>query len=176
MLTNKQIANGLITGALSVEPLTDKQIQLTGIDLTLGNEFTVTSLKEGETFVRPYNFEDSKKVTATKSSGTYMLSPGSFVLAHTKEVVKLDNQHCARLNGKSTLARHGVQVHMTADNIHPGWDGTIVLEITNVGNYPILLEENMPIASISFTKLNEPVDLDKYCSKYQGQQGAQIAK
>jgi dCTP deaminase len=41
-----------------------------------------------------------------------------------------------------------VLVHFTAPAIHPGFDGTITLEIINLGPSRFILHPNMPIAQL----------------------------
>ncbi|ESC71964.1 deoxycytidine triphosphate deaminase [Salmonella enterica subsp. enterica serovar Newport str. WA_14881] len=38
------------------------------------------------------------------------------------------------LDGRSSLARLGLMVHVTAHRIDPGWSGCIVLEFTTPGS------------------------------------------
>jgi dCTP deaminase len=54
----------------------------------------------------------------------------------------------ARVEGKSSLARCGLLVHFTAPTIHAGFEGTITLEMINLGAYPILLYPGMEISQL----------------------------
>lgn len=45
----------------------------------------------------------------------------------------------ARVEGRSTLARLGVTVHLTAPTIHAGFDGVIALEVKNAGDLRVAL-------------------------------------
>ena len=68
-----------------------------------------------------------------------MLHPGEFALGHTAETVGCPDDIVGVVNGKSSLGRLGLQVHATAGFIDPGFKGTVVLELSNVSNLPILL-------------------------------------
>jgi dCTP deaminase len=57
------------------------------------------------------------------------------------------------VDGKSTRARTGLLVHLTAPTIHGGWSGQITLEIVNLGPFDFVLEENDVIAQITLATL-----------------------
>ncbi len=50
----------------------------------------------------------------------YILQPGEFVLANVKEITGVDGKHIARLEGKSSLGRLGLAIHVTAGFLDPG--------------------------------------------------------
>lgn len=79
-----------------------------------------------------------------RSDGNYLLRPNSFALAKTKEFVELptDGKIAAWVEGRSSLARLGMGIHVTAPIIHSGWSGRITLEIFNIGNFNIILNPN----------------------------------
>jgi len=56
----------------------------------------------------------------------------------------------ARVEGKSSLARFGLGVHITAPTIHSGFALPIRLEIMNHGYLPIRLREGMKICQLIF--------------------------
>lgn len=74
-----------------------------------------------------------------KQEGQYVIKPNQFYLAATHENVSLPikSKLAARVEGKSSLARLGLVVHMTAPTIHCGFDGVITLEIFNYGPFPL---------------------------------------
>ena len=75
------------------------------------------------------------------------------VLGRTHEGVKLPidaDGEClaARIEGKSSYARCGLLVHFTAPTIHAGFDGTITLELYNMGPLSIALYPGTPICQL----------------------------
>ena len=48
----------------------------------------------------------------------------------------------ARVEGRSSLARLGLAVHLTAPTIHAGWDGQIALEMINFGPFTLQFVPN----------------------------------
>ena len=69
----------------------------------------------------------------------FFLHPGMLALATTLESVKLPANIIGWLDGRSSLARLGLMVHVTAHRIDPGWEGKIVLEFYNSGKLPLAL-------------------------------------
>lgn len=104
-----------------------------------------------------------------------ILYPNQFVLGSTIERVELSNLIVARVEGKSSLGRIGLAVHITAGFIDPGFRGNITLELKNMGPRPIMLKYGMYIAQICFTVLSKPTfrtyGHEKLNSKYQDSKG-----
>ncbi|PIQ97204.1 MAG: dCTP deaminase [Nitrospinae bacterium CG11_big_fil_rev_8_21_14_0_20_56_8] len=73
-----------------------------------------------------------------EAEGNYILEPGKLYLAPTHEKVKMpmESRLAARIEGRSSLARLGLTVHMTAPMIHCGTGlGIITLELCNHGPF-----------------------------------------
>jgi dCTP deaminase len=93
----------------------------------------------------------------------FNLEPHKFVLGQTVERLNLPIdvlanrilKQCiaARFEGKSSRARTGLLVHFTAPTIHPGFNGTVTLEIINLGPVPFVLRENMAIGQLIFEEV-----------------------
>ena len=81
----------------------------------------------------------------------YPLEPGILILGWTKEFLDLKQARlAARVEGKSSLARLGLSIHLTAPTIHAGFPGRIRLEIVNHGHHPIILRRDMRICQLIF--------------------------
>ncbi len=90
------------------------------------------------------------------------IEPGRFYLGWTLEQIQLPyrSRLAARVEGKSSLARLGLGVHVTAPTIHAGFGwkeakpdflgNAIQLEIWNTGPVPIILKPGMPICQLIF--------------------------
>ncbi len=98
---------------------------------------------------------DLGKPKNLKAGQSYELKPNEFVIGHTKEIITLPDDIAGRVEGRSSLARLGLVVHMTAPTIHPGYNSNITLEICNFGPYKIKLESGMRIAQIIFERLGK---------------------
>ena len=136
-----------------------------GYDVRLGDEFVVV----GETG-NPYRFH-SREIE---------LHPGSSILAHTLETIRVPRRICARIEPKSTWARQFLW--LMASPLEPGWEGQVTLELFNSGHVPIQLIPGSGIAQIQFYPLSSAPELS-YADrsggkggKYQGQTGVTLAR
>lgn len=106
----------------------------------------------------------------------YELLPGEFILASTQEKVIVPSTLVARVEGKSSWARLGILVHVSAGYIDPGFRGNVTLEITNLhSTKSAILHPGDRIAQIAFEDLDRPASTpygtDGLGSHYQGQIG-----
>jgi dCTP deaminase len=111
-------------------------------------------------------------------TGGVLIMPGGFYIASSKEKLKIPSDLMARFEGKSTLGRVGMMVHITAGYIDPGFEGTLTLEIANVAPWPILLQDGDKIGQLSFHKM-EAVPTNIYGqagNHYQGQVGPTLPR
>lgn len=143
-----------------IMPFNAAHIQPASYDLRLGNQFRN---EHGLAWTVPLGgYED--------------MEPGRFVLGHTRERFSLPAHLCARVEGKSTVGRRGVAVHVTAGFIDPGFCGQITLELKHHGILRhVKLWPGMLIAQISFHRIEYPQRLYGSAglgSHYQGQSGA----
>lgn len=105
----------------------------------------------------------------------FYLHPGELALAVTLESVTIPDDLVGWLDGRSSLARLGLMVHVTAHRIDPGWQGQIVLEFYNSGKIPLALRPGMTIGALSFETLTGPAQRPynrRQDAKYKDQQGA----
>ena len=124
---------------------------------------------------------DSLAVTESIDPQGYVLQPTKFILGYTREKIKLPyrSRIAARVEGKSSLARIGVGVYVTAPTIHAGfgykaeeehYPGTpIQLEIFNLGPMPVKLEMGMPICQLILEEVRECPE-KSYRGKFLAQQ------
>jgi len=104
----------------------------------------------------------------------FFLHPGELALAVTMESITLPDDLVGWLDGRSSLARLGLMVHVTAHRIDPGWSGGIVLECYNSGKLPLALRPGMTICALNFETLSGPAarPYNKRASaKYRDQHG-----
>ena len=81
-----------------------------------------------------------------------MLEPGRFILAWTHEEINLPHHTriAARVEGKSSLARLAIGVHVTAPTIQAGFAGPLQLEMFNHGTARVELTPGMAICQLIF--------------------------
>lgn len=160
ILTDREIKIAIVNGLISVEPNPDeKQYSSSSLDLTLDREARVFKdpPRGYSVVINPNAIEDIKRVldesTEPISIGdSYEIPPGRLVLAWTRENINLNLRAriAARVEGKSSLARFGLGIHITAPTIHAGFSGTIQLELMNHGCLPITLKPGMRICQLIF--------------------------
>lgn len=100
----------------------------------------------------------------------FPLTPGRFVLGATIERVCIPDWMVCRVDGKSGLARLGIQIH-SAGFVDPGYEGDITLELVNFSPETIVLWPDVLIAQLEFIMLVAPC-WNKYKGKHQGGVGA----
>ena len=169
ILADKQIKQKIKNKQLKITPPpTPEQYQPSSLDLRLSNEYW--QMITQEQVIDPYQNEPKYNII---NANSIVLPPNAFILAVTKETIGLPNDICARLEGRSSIGRLGLQIHITAGFIDAGFEGKIVLEIKNVSPNSIMLHENMRVAQLVFGELSEPCmyPYGACGNKYQGQDG-----
>ena len=167
----------MAAGAIRVSPFDESRLQPSSIDLTLDNKFRLLVNKP-----QPFDVIDVKEdntemmdLVEVGPDDHLDLWPRDFALATTAEVVSLNNAHAARVEGKSSLARLGLAVHITAGFIDPGFYGQVTLELANMTSVPIRLYPGMPVAQIAVFQMagpcEQPYGTAGTTSKYSGQTG-----
>jgi dCTP deaminase len=94
-----------------------------------------------------------------KNGVEIFVRPGGFLLWQTKEKVgtpAIDPRFICFIDGKSTRARAGLIVHLTAPTIHAGWSGNVTLEIANLGPFTFGLKEDDVIAQLTVATISSP--------------------
>jgi dCTP deaminase len=172
ILTDHDI-NDLST--ILIEPFSQENIQPSSYDLSLDGEFLIP-IPDRRIDLR---VDDPKDHMDRLRCDEYTLKPGASILGSTIEVVKCPHYLSSRIEGKSSIGRLFVAVHITAGVIDAGWYGQITLEIVNHGPWEIILWKGMKIAQISYFKLTgqceTPYGASKLRSHYLGQSGPTAA-
>lgn len=169
ILNDTTIIEKINNNEIIIEPTpTDEAIQPSSIDLRLGNEFW-QMIKTEET-LDPRNNEPKHNII---KANAIVIPPNEFVLGVTKEWVEIPANLCARVEGRSSIGRLGITVHITAGFIDAGFKGNIVLEIKNLSPNSILLYEDMRVCQLVFEELsgNPTRVYGEAGNKYQNQEG-----
>ena len=170
------------TKGLRITPIpTPENITGVTVDVHLDTEFQIgDKFRPAEAENVPIDLGGSKASLAEAASkcfkphsGSYVLYPGEFCLGCTAETIEIPKTLVGWLDGRSTLARFGLLVHVTAHRVDPGWNGKVVLEFYNAGAWPLRLQPGMKIGAMSFEEINGSVDIgygDRTDASYQYQQ------
>lgn len=183
-LTDNEIIAALDDGSIGIEPRPENDaISGVSVDVRLGHAFRVF-----KDHTAPYIDLSGPKAEVQKAldrvmsdqidiadGDAFFLHPGELALAVTFESVHLPADIVGWLDGRSSLARLGLMVHVTAHRIDPGWQGRIVLEFYNSGKLPLALRPMMTIGALNFERLSGPVAKPyntRKNAKYKDQQDA----
>lgn len=181
ILSDRDIKTCLRNGTLKVEPLEDEetQIQPSGIDLRLGNQFRIFKSMSTPYIDPKQPVEGYTEALELDGSRPFILHPGEFILGTTQEHIKMADDLVGMIDGRTSLGRLGISIHTTSAGINPGWEGRLTLEISNSGKMPVALYPGMRVCKLSFVKLSSPPEKTyqtKEGAKYQSQNGLEESK
>ncbi len=183
-LSDRDIYEHIQSGKIVITPQPDyDKISGLTVDLRLGNKFRVfedhaapfIDLSGPKAQVQDALNSVMSDEIELEEGKSFFLHPGELALAITHESVTLPDDIVGWLDGRSSLARLGLMVHVTAHRIDPGWSGNIVLEFYNSGKLPLALKPMMKIGAMSFEVLSSPAEKPynaRTDAKYKGQDGA----
>lgn len=151
LLDPHQVGRGAVDLRLGTEFLLLRRTQKPGLDPASENQLEVDALQER--VVVPFGEE-------------LWLHPRHFILAATLEFIRLPDDLCAYVVGRSSWGRLGLVV-ATAVFVHPEFRGCLTLELVNEGDSPICLSPGSRIAQLAVHKLEHPAppvsdEEDKY--------------
>jgi dCTP deaminase len=183
MLVDWEIRRLLEIGTvLSIDPILelDRQLNPAGIDLHLDTQLrefkhmrrgTIDRLSD----VSDYELYNQRQMDPrTKDEDYYVLQKGTFIVAQSLERVAMPPFIAGALDGRSSLGRIGVVVHVTAGSIDPGFKGHITFELTNLGTMPVFLRPFDRVARLILYVTNRAEK--PYHGRYQYQTGAMPSK
>jgi dCTP deaminase len=154
----KHLGNEII-----IEPYDEKQLNPNSYNLRLHDELLIYE----------DNVLDMKKPNKTMNvnipESGLMLEPGKLYLGRTIEYTKTDN-YVPMLEGRSSIGRLGLYVHVTAGFGDVGFSGYWTLEIQCI--QPIIIYPGVEICQIYYHAIEG--EYEKYSSgKYQNNNGIQ---
>ncbi len=176
-LSDRDLRWAIECGRLIVDP-PPQRIESTSIDLHLdsvdeakvwdvaafGDEASVTGQERSELRIGKFDYRrfsgrylkppppKGANELVFKRGNQIVVRPRGFILWQTKETVGTPEEGAnliCFIDGKSTKARTGLLVHLTAPTIHASWSGKVTLEIANLGPFEFVLEEDDVIAQIT---------------------------
>src|SRR6266446_6804947 len=163
ILPDREIQLALASGHIILDPPPQsKAYSSTSVDLTLDPK--IHRWKEYETggeapIISPSDpsfifdqIRDQHTDSLLIPADGYILIPGAFILGWTRERITLPlaGRIAARVEGKSSIARCGVGIHVTAPTIHSGFDGHIQLEMFNHSTLRVTLLPGMRVCQLIF--------------------------
>jgi dCTP deaminase len=166
ILCKYDIQEELASGRLKIDPPVDPaSVAQISIDLHLGRKFTIFKKPKrhiASFYVGPEILDSD--LWDTKEADEFTLAPRGLVLAQTLETVRIPSHLMGLVEGRSSLARLGLTVHISAPKIDPGWEGPITLELANLSEVSYTLRaEKDKLAQLMLLKLSRPLEeVDMY--------------
>jgi dCTP deaminase len=167
ILTGPEIRRQIAEGGIRIDPYVPEHVNQSSVDLTLGDEvvtYDMNPFTNGAVFELDARVEN--KFERKKIGKSITLAPGTLYLMHTVERVHTD-KFAIMIDGKSSLGRLGVLVHMTAGYVDPGFDGQYTLEVTCV--LPVRLYAGMRVCQIRFHTLHGELESYQERGNYVGE-------
>ena len=175
VLSDTEIRAALDDNRLKIDPYPGERIGPSSVDLLLHPSLRLLPSPEE---VRGVSIDPKEVRVATLISqqpehrldrdGPCKMRHGQVIIGKTLETIELPIDLAGRIEGKSSLARLGLAVHITAPTIQAGFRGSLVLEMYNAGPWTLELTEGMQIAQVIFERLEQPPS-HGYQGQFQGQ-------
>lgn len=191
MLTASKIDKEVRRGNIIIEPYTTDQLNPNSYNLKLYPE-----LKTYKVYKPALRYDERKMIvdidlerpdykpyldvkenndyeTIEIPEDGYVLQPGVLYIGRTKEFTSTD-KYIPMINGRSSLGRLGISVHICAGFGDVGFSGTWTLEITAVE--PVKIYPYLEIAQVCwFTAVGNPKEY-LYRGRYFGQEDATTSR
>lgn len=160
ILSGPEIRRQVESDVITVTPFDPEHLNPNSIDLTLDN----TILRYRNPVIDPREEQDVEEITIPSTG--LLLEPLGFCLGSSREIVG-STEYVPMVHAKSSTARAGLFVHVTADLIDIGSIGTTTFQLFST--LPLRVYPGMRIAQMTFWKPQGDITL--YSGKYQGSKG-----
>ncbi len=145
ILTGPAIRAAYERGDIQIDPYDKDLVNPTSYDLRLGE--TVRRYAEPNWMPLDSAKKNDSELLKIEPKG-FIVLPGYLYLMHTVERIHT-KRYVSVLDGKSSIARLGLVVHLTAGYGDPGFDGQYTLEVTSIA-HPVRIYAGMRFAQIRF--------------------------
>lgn len=152
----------------------DLHIGPNSIDVTLGGKMLVATPKRA---IDPYDpdsithEEYTPREHIRDAEPNFLLYPGTVYLGFAAERFSMEPSFwpcptVQMLDGRSTIGRIGITVHVTAGFGDIGFAGNFTLELVNLNTVPVILHPGMRIGQISWHTVSRHEDQMQYTGGY----------
>lgn len=164
ILGGQTILDEVKNGNIKISPFDENKINPNSYNLTLDNKLLVYGrhpvMKKEGNFTRLTHIDDTlidmKKDNPTSTiwipASGLILDPGRVYLGKTVERTWTD-KYVPMLEGRSSIGRLGLMIHVTAGFGDVGFDGTWTLEI--VPTQPVVIYPNVEICQIYYHEITD---------------------
>ncbi len=148
VLTHDRILEEIERGRLKIEPFSPEQVGPASIDFHLGHEIRVLAPDGSEPVDVDGDRAGPEVTRVVRMDPDFVLAPGQTVHGITTERLSLPPDLCGWIEGRSSIARLGLMVHVTSGFVHPGVNNHQVLEMTNLSRVPLRLRPGIRICQV----------------------------
>lgn len=163
ILSGRTIDAAVAANRIQIDPYRRGHLNPASIDLTLGDKVR-TYAKDPISGIPLLNVKDETP-SVVRSFETLFLEPGNLYLLHTAERVWTED-YVPVLDGKSSIGRLGICVHLTAGYGDPGFNGQYTLEVTAV--YPTVIVAGMRFCQMRFHHFDDSGVVGSYLGQGPG--------
>jgi len=171
-LSDIDIQKAIKNNEIQIQPFNPKMLKGGSYTFTLNNKIFIPKKQD---------LIDSRDINAELETqeideNGYILNPGDFILAQTKETVSISTKLACILDARTSLARIGRNALQGSTFIEPGQSKSHeILEISNIGNSPIKIYPDMKIVKGIFVLLKTPAGQDYgKIGRYSKQDNAEV--
>lgn len=169
ILSKKEILNAVKKRKIVITPFEPALVGACSVDFRLGNQFKFFKKTRKKTRIdvcfSRLNENEYEERTLNERE-VIELAPRELVLGCTLERLTLSSDLCARIEGRSSIARAGLLVHVSSALVQPGVENVQVLELMNVSPLPLELQPGARVCQLVFEELRGKA---KYEGKYSKQ-------
>lgn len=157
-----------------ITPFSTDQVGPASYDVRLGYGMREIAPDQGDIYIGGPATEVAYRDKPMNGEGYYALGPLEFALGTIEETIDIPTWMDAEVDGRSSIGRLGLFVHVTAGYIDPGFKGQVTLELFNATTRTIYIKPGERVCQLVFTRVKGcSIGYgDRPGSKYQGQQGA----
>jgi dCTP deaminase len=180
ILTGPSIHEAFKREEIDIDPFDSARINPASYDLRLGDQVAVYTPEEDgrgglaiqATVARRLLLDSRRRQNVTRHRMLpegFIVEPGNLYLMHTAERIHTD-RFVTVIDGKSSIGRLGLMVHVTAGYGDPGFDGQYTLEVTSIA-HPVVVYPGMLFCQARFHALQRAADEDPqlYSGNYTGE-------
>ncbi len=154
MLTDAEVRDAMTSGGLVIEPFAPDCLQPASYDFRVGDQAFLSG---------------TDAIADVANKGLVIIEPGEFAVIATREKIKCGSQFAAQLGLDSKYGRQGL-VLLSGPQIDPGFEGVLIVRVTNLAPRRITLTHETPFLTVQFFRLSRPVE-KPYVGSRQGQTG-----
>ena len=164
ILSGKEI-NRLIDKEIFIDPYQEENLNPNSYNVTLHNQLLVYK----NALLDMKEQLQTEEITIPPEG--YVIKPEILYLGRTVEKTHTD-YYVPVIDGRSSLGRLGINIHVTAGFGDIGFDGTWTLQLSCI--QPVRIYPHIQVGRIMFFAVVGEYDL--YKNKYQGQEGIGVSK